>query len=32
MFQGPDIPDEVFDSQRQSLAREFINIEAAFAR
>jgi hypothetical protein len=31
MFQGPDMPDELFDSQHQSLKREFINIEAAFA-
>jgi hypothetical protein len=32
MFQGPDMPDELFESQHQSLKREFANIEAAFAR
>ena len=31
MFQGPDTPDELFESQHQSLKREFTNIEAAFA-
>ena len=31
MFQGPDMPDELFESQYQSLMREFNNIEAAFA-
>ena len=31
MFQGPDMPDELFDSQHQSLKREFTNIDAAFA-
>jgi len=31
MFQGPDIDDELFESQHQSLKREFANIEAAFA-
>ena len=31
MFQAPDMPDEVFESQHQSLKREFTNIEAAFA-
>ena len=31
MFQGPDMPDELFESQHQSLKREFTNIEAAFA-
>jgi hypothetical protein len=31
MFQGPDMPDELFDSQHQSLRREFTNIEQAFA-
>jgi hypothetical protein len=31
MFQGPDMPDELFESQHQSLKREFGNIEAAFA-
>jgi hypothetical protein len=30
MFQGLDTPDELFDSQHQSLKREFTNIEAAF--
>ena len=32
MFQGPEMPDELFESQHQSLEREFANIEAAFAR
>ncbi len=32
MFQGPGMPDELFESQHQSLQREFSNIEAAFAR
>jgi hypothetical protein len=32
MFQGPDMPDELFDAQYASLKREFANIEAAFAR
>jgi hypothetical protein len=31
MFQSPDMPDELFESQHQSLKREFANIEAAFA-
>ena len=31
MFQGPDTPDELFESQHQSLKREFTNIEATFA-
>ena len=31
MFQGPDMPDELFESQHQSLKREFTNIQAAFA-
>ena len=31
MFQGPDMPDELFESQYHSLMREFNNIEAAFA-
>ena len=31
MFQGPDMSDELFESQHQSLKREFANIEAAFA-
>jgi hypothetical protein len=30
MIQGPDMPDELFDSQYESLKREFRNIEAAF--
>jgi hypothetical protein len=32
MFQGPDMPDELFEAQHQSLRREFANIEAAFAK
>jgi hypothetical protein len=31
MFQGPDMPDELFASQYESLKREFRNIEAAFS-
>jgi len=31
MFQGPGMSDELFESQHQSLKREFTNIEAAFA-
>ena len=31
MFQGPGIPDELFESQYESLKREFRNIEARFA-
>ena len=31
MFQGPEMPDQLFESQHQSLKREFTNIEAAFA-
>jgi hypothetical protein len=27
MFQGPDMPDELFESQHESLKREFENIE-----
>jgi hypothetical protein len=27
MFQGPDMPDDLFESQRASLEREFRNIE-----
>jgi hypothetical protein len=27
MFQSPDMPDELFDSQYESLRREFANIE-----
>jgi hypothetical protein len=32
MFQGPGMPDELFESQHASLQREFENIEARFAR
>lgn len=28
MFQGPGMPDELFESQHESLVREFANIEA----
>jgi len=31
MFQGPDMPDELFESQYESLQREFANIERIFA-
>jgi hypothetical protein len=31
MFQAPDMPDELFDAQYESLQREFANIEKAFA-
>ncbi|MGH2991610.1 MAG: SRPBCC family protein [Solirubrobacterales bacterium] len=31
MFQGPDMPDELFGSQYESLKREFRNIEAVFS-
>jgi polyketide cyclase/dehydrase/lipid transport protein len=31
MFQAPDMPDELFESQYQSLRREFANIEKAFS-
>jgi hypothetical protein len=31
MFQGPEMPDELFASQHESLQREFGNIEAAFS-
>jgi hypothetical protein len=31
MFQGPEMPDELFASQHESLKREFRNIEAAFS-
>jgi hypothetical protein len=30
MFQGPEMPDELFESQYASLQREFGNIEARF--
>lgn len=29
MFQGPDMPDELFEAQYASLRREFANIHAA---
>ena len=29
MFQSPDMPDELFDAQHESLQREFANIERA---
>lgn len=32
MFQGPDMPDALFDAQHASLQREFANIEAVFAQ
>lgn len=32
MFQGPGMPDELFESQHASLRREFANIEAVFDR
>ena len=31
MFQGPDMPDELFEAQRDSLQREFTNIEKRFS-
>jgi hypothetical protein len=31
MFQAPGMPDELFESQYQSLRREFANIEARFS-
>ena len=31
MFQGPGMPDELFESQYESLVREFENIEAVFS-
>jgi hypothetical protein len=30
MFQRPDMPDEVFEAQHESLKREFANIERRF--
>jgi hypothetical protein len=30
MFQAPDMPDELFESQHASLQREFANIERRF--
>jgi hypothetical protein len=32
MFQAPDMPDELFESQYESLKREFENLEREFAR
>jgi len=32
MFQGADMPDELFESQYESLLREFENIEREFRR
>lgn len=32
MFQGPEMPDELFEAQHASLLREFENIERTFAR
>ena len=32
MFQAPGMPDELFESQYESLLREFVNIEREFAR
>ena len=31
MFQGPEMPDELFDSQHESLQHEFRNIERVFS-
>ena len=31
MFQGPDMPEELFEGQYESLQREFANIDAHFA-
>ena len=31
MFQAPDMPDELFEAQRESLRREFANIEKRFS-
>ena len=31
MFQGPGMADELFESQCESLKREFANIEARFS-
>ena len=31
MFQAPDMPDELFESQHESLRREFQNLEREFA-
>jgi hypothetical protein len=32
MFQSPEMPDELFESQHESLKREFANIERRFKR
>jgi hypothetical protein len=32
MFQAPDMPDELFDAQHESLQREFANIERVLNR
>ena len=32
MFQGPEMPDDLFESQYDSLKREFANIERRFRR
>ena len=32
MFQAPGMPDELFESQHESLKREFANIERRFKR
>ena len=32
MFQGPGMPDELFESQHRSLRREFENLERIFGR
>jgi hypothetical protein len=32
MFQGPDMPDELFEAQHASLQREFANIERGLNR
>src|SRR5262245_40957786 len=32
MFKAPDMPDELFEAQYESLRREFDNIRARFAR
>lgn len=31
MFQSPEMSDELFQSQHESLKREFANIEAVFS-
>ena len=31
MFQAPNMPEELFDAQYQSLRREFVNIEGGFS-